>query len=191
MQTAKNLTIIEETITPHHLGMIDPTLHPLVIIYPTLHPIMRGADHQSLNRGMVIAQILIEMGGIFLLVIDTQELLADSSFSLKESSSLKKSSSLEKTSSTPTLPAVREELTATGLEMPENIVIEENLGTVTDDLEKLMEKNTINLQELNQAIDVSHLRKELQQKVRKIEIKYKDSFATNSHRTGQFSGFLS
>ena len=49
---------------------------------------------------------------------------------------------------------MRDELTATGLDLPENGVIDENLGTVTDDLEKLMEKNTINLQEVNQAINV-------------------------------------
>ena len=34
------------------------------------------------------------------------------------------------------------------------------------------------------------LSKELQGKVRKIEIKYKNSFATTSRRTGQFLGFL-
>ena len=43
---------------------------------------------------------------------------------------------------------------------------------------------------MNQAIDVGHLGKELQQKKRKIESKYKSSFATTSHRTGQFLGFL-
>ena len=31
---------------------------------------MRGADHQDLNRGMVTAQVLMETGGVFLLVID-------------------------------------------------------------------------------------------------------------------------
>ena len=46
------------------------------------------------------------------------------------------------------------------------------------------------MQEVNQAIDVGHLGKELQQKKRKIESKYKSSFATTSHRTGQFLGFL-
>ena len=75
MQTAKNLTIIEETITPHHLGMIDPTLHPLVIIDPTLHPIMRGVDHQGLNRDMVTAQTLMGAGGVFLLVKDVNQIM--------------------------------------------------------------------------------------------------------------------
>ena len=54
-------------ITLHHLGI---TLHHMGIIDPTVHPIMKGVDHQGLNRGMVTAQILIEMGGVFLLVID-------------------------------------------------------------------------------------------------------------------------
>ena len=69
-----------------------------------------------------------------------QKLLAYSSSSLRKSSSLKKSSSLDRVSSTSTLPEVRDEMTATGLELSKNGIIDENLSTVTDDLEKLMEK---------------------------------------------------
>ena len=105
-----------------------------------------------------------------------QELLPDFSFSLPKSSS--------------TSTAVREELVATGLELPENGGIDKNLGTVTDDLENLMEKNIIHLPEVDQAIDVQHLKKDVQHKIRRIETQYKDSFSTTGRLTGGFFGFL-
>ena len=91
---------------------------------------------------------------------------------------------LPESSSSSAADQVKEGLVATGLQLPKNGILNEKLQTVSQDLEDLMEKQSIHLPEVQQVLKIRHLKKDVQSKVRRIEQQYRSSFSTDNRRTG-------
>ena len=85
---------------------------------------------------------------------------------------------------------IAEELASTGLQAPEIQILSQKLKTVSEDLNRLMEKQSIDMPEVKQILEIEHLSKNVQSKIRQIESQYKSSFSTEAKRTGCFNKFV-
>ena len=85
---------------------------------------------------------------------------------------------------------INEELTCTGLEAPKNKILSQKLSTVSEELNGLMERQSIDLPEVKEFLEVKHLNKDIQCKIKQIENEFKSSFSTETKRTGCFNQFL-
>ena len=94
---------------------------------------------------------------------------------------------LQKSSPTEDQVKIAEELESTGLQAPENKILSEKLRTVSEALNGLMEKQSIEMPEVKQTLEIKHLSKNVQSKIRQIESQYKSSFSTEAKRTGCFN----
>ena len=66
----------------------------------------------------------------------------------------------------------------------------QKLITVSEEIDNLMERRSINLPKVKETLSGEHLSKDIHLKVRQIENKYKSSFSTEHKRTGCFNQFV-